>query len=439
LQSVTALISELFIVAGILSILVVQLPAAAFVAAGAAAAIMMSLLWTTQNRHVVWAALLHKQSVQLLQSSRQSLAAVKEAKILGRESYFVQRFAASRVAAARLDILRQTLESVPRLVVETAFVVALAMVILAAWLRPLGSVSLLSTLGIFAYGGLRLLPSLHLIVYRFNRIGSGKAAVDLISNDWHNLAPGVDSGAGSGDMPALAGDIVFDRVSFSYEGAAALALNDISLVIQRGESVGIVGPTGAGKSTLIDLMLGLLEPSSGAIRVDGVNIHSGLRAWQSQIGYVPQSIYLTDDTIRRNIALGVDDAEIDEAQVREAAGAAQLEGFLASLPDGLDTLTGERGVKLSGGERQRIAVARALYRRPSILIFDEATAALDNATERELTATVQGLHGRATLIFIAHRLTTVEACDRLILLRNGAIADSGSYEDLVARHQLVAP
>jgi ABC-type multidrug transport system fused ATPase/permease subunit len=181
-------------------------------------------------------------------------------------------------------------------------------------------------------------------------------------------------------------------------------------------------------------MLGLLEPSSGTIRVDGVNIQEGMRAWQGQIGYVPQSIYLTDDTIRRNIALGVDDAEIDEARVQGAAQAAQLESFLAALPEGLDTLTGERGVKLSGGERQRIAVARALYRRPSILIFDEATAALDNATEKELTDTIQVLHGQATLIFIAHRLSTVQACDRLIFLRNGAIADCGSYAELLARN-----
>ncbi len=435
LPSVAALISEVFIVAGIISVLVAQLPAAAFAAAGAAAAVMILLLRATQHRHTVWGKTLHEKAVQILQRIRQSLASVKEAKVLGRESYFVDQFASSLSATYRIAVLRQTLEVVPRLVVETTFVATLAILIVAAWLRPEGSGGLFSTLGIFAYGGLRLLPSLHLIVYRFNNIGSGKAAVDAVLKDWNELAPAVGDGAGSGNLPALARDIVFDQVTFQYESAAEPALNDISFSIRRGESIGIVGPTGAGKSTLVDLMLGLLEPSSGTIRVDGRNIQSGVRAWQRQIGYVPQSIYLTDDTIRRNIALGVNDGEIDESRVRDAARAAQLESFLKTLPDGLDTLTGERGVKLSGGERQRIAVARALYRRPSILIFDEATAALDNATEKELTATIQGLHGRATLIFIAHRLSTVQDCDRLMFLRDGAIPDSGSYTELMSRNE----
>jgi ATP-binding cassette, subfamily B, bacterial PglK len=200
--------------------------------------------------------------------------------------------------------------------------------------------------------------------------------------------------------------------------------------IRRGESIGVVGPTGAGKTTFVDLMLGVLEPTAGSIRVDGRDIRLSLRAWQRQIGYVPQTVYLIDDTIRRNIALGLEDAEIDEARVVESARDAQLDGFLSALPEGLDTVAGERGVRLSGGERQRIAVARALYRRPTVLIFDEATAALDNITEQALTATLHGLHGRITTVFIAHRLSTVQSCDRLIFLRDGEIADVGTYAEL---------
>jgi ATP-binding cassette subfamily C protein len=172
--------------------------------------------------------------------------------------------------------------------------------------------------------------------------------------------------------------------------------------------------------------------------VDGRDIRLSLRAWQRQIGYVPQTVYLIDDTIRRNIALGLEDAEIDESRVVESARDAQLDGFLNGLPEGLDTVAGERGVRLSGGERQRIAVARALYRRPTVLIFDEATAALDNITEQALTATIHGLHGRITTVFIAHRLSTVQSCDRLIFLRDGEIADVGTYAELEKNPEFLA-
>ncbi|HLK21850.1 MAG TPA: ATP-binding cassette domain-containing protein, partial [Bryobacteraceae bacterium] len=391
--------------------------------------------------HTRWGRLLHAANTQKMQSLRQSLAAVKEAKILGRERYFSRRFARIRSGLGDLEAVQLTTEVLPRLVVETTFVLALSALIVIAWLRPMGAGNLTLTLGIFAYGGLRLLPSLHLMVYRFNRIGSGDASVQAVARDWNELSPYV--AAGSEVEPALAmkESIVFTDVSFSYDTAHGLdqpALSDINVTILRGESIGIVGPTGAGKTTLVDLMLGVLEPDEGTIRVDGRDIRTSLRGWQKQIGYVPQTVYLIDDTIRRNIALGLEDAEIDEARVVQAARDAQLDGFLSGLPDGLDTLTGERGLRLSGGERQRIAVARALYRSPAVLIFDEATAALDNLTEQALTTTIQGLHGKITTVFIAHRLSTVESCDRLIFLRDGKIADVGSYSELEKNPEFLA-
>jgi ATP-binding cassette subfamily C protein len=298
------------------------------------------------------------------------------------------------------------------------------------------------TLGIFAYGGLRLLPSLHLVVYRFNRIGSGETAVRTVSRDWQELAPYVAPRHAAEPVMALTESIVFEGVSFTYEDSHASsdepALHDIDLVIHHGESIGIVGRTGAGKTTLVDLMLGVLEPTAGTIRVDGRDIRLSPGSWQKQIGYVPQTVYLIDDTIRRNIALGLEDAEIDEARVIESARAAQLDGFLSGLSHGLDTVVGERGTKLSGGERQRIAIARALYRQPAVLVFDEATAALDNVTEQALTATIHALHGKITRIFIAHRLSTVQSCDRLIFLRRGRIADVGTYTELQKNPEFLA-
>ena len=442
LRSVAALVSEAFIALGILAVLVAQLPPLARGAAAVTAGVTILLLWITQQRHIRWGHLLHSASAQKLQSLRQSLAAVKEAKILGRERFFGRRFARIRAGLGGLEAMQLTMEVVPRLVVETTFVIALAALIVLAWLRPNAAGNLTLTLGIFAYGGLRLLPSLHLLVYRFNRMGSGEAAVHAVARDWHELAPYVAVNHAAEAAMTLTESVVFDEVSFSYEDShgdpGEPALSHVSLAIRPGESIGIVGPTGAGKTTFVDLMLGVLEPTAGSIRVDGRDIRLSLRAWQQQIGYVPQTVYLIDDTIRRNIALGLEDAEIDEARVIDSARDAQLDDFLRGLADGLDTVVGERGVRLSGGERQRIAVARALYRRPAVLIFDEATSALDNVTEQALTATIQGLHGRITTVFIAHRLSTVQACDRLIFLRNGRIAGVGTYGELERNPEFLA-
>ena len=344
LQSATALVSEAFIALGILTVLVVQLPPLARAAAGVTAGVTMILLWITQHRHIRWGRLLHTASVQKIQSIRQSLAAVKEAKTLGRERYFSGRFARIRTSLGDLQAVQATTEVLPRLVVETTFVIALAGLIILSWLLPNATGNLTLTLSIFAYGGLRLLPSLHLMVYRFNRIGSGEAAVQAVSRDWHDLEDYVAVSHEAEPDMAMVESLVFEGVSFSYQdspdGPGEPALSGIDLTIRRGESIGIVGPTGAGKTTLVDLMLGVLEPSSGTIRVDGRDIRLSPRAWQHQIGYVPQTIYLIDDTIRRNIALGLEDAEIDDARVMESARDAQLDGFLSGLADGLDTLAG---------------------------------------------------------------------------------------------------
>jgi ABC-type multidrug transport system fused ATPase/permease subunit len=189
--------------------------------------------------------------------------------------------------------------------------------------------------------------------------------------------------------------------------------------------VGIIGPSGSGKSTLIDVLLGMLVPAQGQVTVDGEDIHENLRRWQDQIGYVPQAIFLTDDTLRRNVAFGIADEEIDDAAVDRALAAAQLEEFIASLPEGKQTMVGERGVRLSGGQRQRIGIARALYHDPSVLVLDEATSALDTATEQEVMQAVTALHGTKTIVIIAHRLTTVAGCDRLYRLQEGSVVAEG--------------
>ena len=217
--------------------------------------------------------------------------------------------------------------------------------------------------------------------------------------------------------------ITFDNVSFKYESAHKPSLSDVSFSIGIGESVGIVGPSGAGKSTLVDLLLGLLQPTTGRILVDGTPINSSLGGWQRNLGYVPQSIYLIDDSLAKNVAFGLDDAEIDQDRVMESIKLAQLSEFIDSLPLGVETVVGERGVRLSGGQRQRIAIARALYENPGILVLDEATSALDSATEAEVMDAVRQLQSTRTVIIVAHRLTTVAHCDRIVRIEDGRLEE----------------
>jgi ABC-type multidrug transport system fused ATPase/permease subunit len=225
-------------------------------------------------------------------------------------------------------------------------------------------------------------------------------------------------------------------VTFRYPTAPRPSLEEVSLVVRRGEAVGFVGPSGAGKSTLVDVILGLFVPDSGTVLVDGEDVHANLRNWQDQVGYVPQAIYLTDDTLRRNVAFGLADRRIHEAAVRRAIRLAQLEEFVDSLPAGLDTVVGERGVRLSGGQRQRIGIARALYHDPSVLVLDEATSSLDTPTEHGVMQSVQALQGTKTVIIVAHRLSTVEYCDRLYRIEAGRLTEQGTFAEVVRQASL---
>jgi ABC-type multidrug transport system fused ATPase/permease subunit len=283
----------------------------------------------------------------------------------------------------------------------------------------------LPILGLFAAAAFRLMPSVNRVLTAVQSLRFGTPVVETLHSEL-SLAEGMEQRRKSRATP-LADSIELREVSFAYPGASGNALERLSLLIRRGESVGFIGPSGAGKSTLVDVILGLLEPSAGAVLVDGVDIHAAARHWQDQIGYVPQTIYLTDDSLAHNVALGIPADLIDHAAVWRAIRAAQLEDFVGSLPEGLETMVGEHGVRISGGQRQRIGIARALYHDPAVLVLDEATSSLDTATEHEVMEAVRALHGLKTSIIVAHRLSTVEHCDHLYRLEGGRIIQEGRY------------
>jgi ABC-type multidrug transport system fused ATPase/permease subunit len=286
--------------------------------------------------------------------------------------------------------------------------------------------------GLFAATAFRVLPSVNKVVGSRQLLKVSRNAIETIYSD---LQLPLLSKTGLNEETLEFGTLQVENLTFTYEGIAESVLNNVNIHIEKGEAVGFVGQSGSGKSTLIDIMLGLLEPQNGSILINGQTIENVKQSWQKQIGYIPQTIFLMDDSLRRNIAIGIADSEIDEVAIQEALKSAQLEDFVASLPEGLDTVVGERGVRLSGGQRQRIGIARALYHRPSVLVLDEATSSLDTETEHGVMQAVQALQGDKTVIIVAHRLSTVEYCDRLYRLDAGRIVDEGTFDEVMDRSQ----
>jgi len=279
--------------------------------------------------------------------------------------------------------------------------------------------------------------AVRVVMVSYNELRHNSASLSVVHDGLRQLEPArpdVRQDTGPAERLAFAQAITLSDVVYRYPGASRPALDGVSLTIARGEALGIVGTTGSGKSTLMDVILGVLKPDQGAICVDGINVHRDLAAWQLNLGYVPQSVFLLDASVAENIALGIAPRDIDPARLEQAVWAAELGQLVARLPQGLDTAVGERGARLSGGERQRIAIARALYGEPDVLMMDEATSALDNATEATVVAAVEALKGDRTIVMIAHRLSTVRRCDRIVFLKDGRVDAIGNYDELVAGH-----
>ncbi len=366
----------------------------------------------------------------------QALGSIKETKLYRHEDFFARAFAGPSNAQAGFLARSTTVPHLPRLVIEAVAIGAMALLVAVLVGQSDGDMAaVVPKLGLFAVAAMRLMPSLSKLVGALTSLRDNAAAVDTLYADFNEAATTARSdGRRPGAPFSYRREIRLDNLAYRYPNSAETILEGVDLTIERGRSVAFVGASGAGKTTLVDLVLGLLEPVSGEIRVDGRDIHEDLAGWQSLIGYIPQDIYVTDDTLRRNIALGKNDDEIDPAGLDRAINLAQLRAFVDDLPLGLDTVVGERGARLSGGQRQRIGIARALYHDPEVLVMDEATSALDGETEKEITAAIDQLSGDKTLIIIAHRLSTVRHCDRIVLLEAGRIVDSGGFYEMADRN-----
>jgi ABC-type multidrug transport system fused ATPase/permease subunit len=366
----------------------------------------------------------------ILQHLQQGFGGVKDVKVLGREEFFVEQYSEHLVGTAIVSRRFLIAQALPRFGLEILTIMGLAVLVATMVGSGKDLASILPVLGLFGAAAFRLLPAVNRLITSLQTINSNRPLVDDLYRDLSLPNPAIRSRS----IGRKFHDVIdIHDVSFRYESSPTEALSDVSLRVKRGEAVGLVGPSGSGKSTLVDVLLGLLEPQSGRVVVDGQDIRFDLRWWQDQIGYVPQSIFLTDDTLRRNVAFGLPKNEIDDDAVRAAIRSAQLEDFVSTLTVGLETVVGERGVRLSGGQRQRIGIARALYHNPGVLVLDEATSSLDTETEHGVMQAVQALQGEKTVIIVAHRLSTVEYCDRLYRLENARIVDEGSFRDVIDR------
>jgi ATP-binding cassette subfamily C protein len=370
---------------------------------------------------------LYQQQLHLLQ---QSLGAIKDVTLTGRQPFFEERFRDLKRELGATKQRRATAATVARLGVEATLILSMLILIFLVMRTGVPSAYIVSVLALFAYTGFRVVPSANRIMLNVGYMREAHPWIIGMDEDMRKLR--VPVARAFEPAPAmLQSTLACDQVTFRYEESLAPALENVSFTVARGQSIGIVGPTGSGKSTLVDVLLGLLQPQSGRVLVDGEPLEGRERTWQRQIGYVPQDVYLLDDSLRHNIAFGIPDGAIDEQRLARAISQARLDEVVAALPQRLETVIGEAGVRLSGGQRQRVAIARALYHEPTVLVFDEATAALDSQTEREVTEAIANMHGARTVIAIAHRLSTVKGCDQLIYLRDGRVAGIGTYDALM--------
>ena len=422
LQAFGALLLEISAILGITIVLFSVEPLGAICVTFILTGTSLIFYFLTKNKILKWGQSRQFHDGRINQHLVQGLSGVKDVIMTGRENYFIEKFREHNNEKAKILTKIVTIGLMPRLYLEFLSVLGLSGLILTMLAQNKAIESLVPTIGVFVAAAFRLIPSVNRILTSVQAFKFAGPVLELFYNEFEVFKDARIAVTNTSRFQ-FENEILLDDVSFKYANNKTLALSGITINIRKGESIGIIGPSGSGKSTLVDIVLGLLAPLHGAILVDEKDINSNLRGWQNLIGYIPQNIYLTDDTISRNVAFGISDDMINQEQVIISLKLSQLYEFVESLPDGIETLVGERGVRMSGGQRQRIAIARALYHNPDVLVLDEATSALDIETEKEVMQAVTALFGNKTLIIVAHRLSTIKKCDRIFELRKGCIVN----------------
>lgn len=361
----------------------------------------------------------------------QSASGIKDVKVANKEAYFTGCYRESVEGYGRYQTKYNVYTNMPRLLIESIAIIAILLYLALSMLMGVDLTSMVPAISAFALAAMRLLPSV-------NRVNTYIANIAYYESALNYIYENVDTDALSRqeelDAYRLANpnmtpitldkEIELSNITFAYPNTDKKIFDGADMKIPVGKSVGVVGPSGSGKTTIVDVLLGLLEPQNGTITSDGTNIMENYEAWLSHVGYIPQTIYMLDDSIRNNIAFGVKEEDIDDARVWEVLEQAQMKEFVEQLPDKLDSQIGERGVRISGGQRQRLGIARALYHDPELLIFDEATSALDNDTETAIMEAIDTLHGQKTMVIIAHRLRTIENCDMIYEVKDGKVSQT---------------
>jgi len=386
-----------------------------------------------RNKLKIYGENLNKASATIIQSVSEGMEGLKEIRVLGKEEYFHQIVHQNAKKQAIFGTKSLTLSMVPKYILELTMISFVMILVLVTLMLGNSIDALLPTLGVFGVASLRLFPAANTLAHSLIQLRYSRDAISRLHNDYHKLKQSIDKEGltVSAQITEQFQVLKLDQVSFTYPQSEFRALYEISLKIKAGESIGLIGPSGSGKTTLIDMILGLLKPQHGSIQYNGEEVKSVLNRWRSQAAYIPQQVFLIDDTLRHNVALGVVSAEIDNDKLQESLRQSKLIEVVEGLPQGINTVLGEKGVRLSGGQRQRVALARAFYHGRDVLVMDEATSALDDETEQEIVSAIAQLKGKKTIIVIAHRLTTLKHCDRIYKIDKGSITMVGSYKELI--------
>ena len=425
--STTGLLKEILLGGSVAVLMFITEPVAA--ASTLTILIFGSILYTkvTKPRIAYFGQQRQKIQAPLMRYLLQGFGGVKDIQVLGRAEDFSTQYEQQNLVVQDASLRYSLIRQIAPMWTELLAMSGLTVVVWVMVWQGRAPDRIIPLLGLFVIATWRFVPSINNVIGLINSLSYSKPAVESLYNEFEYIKKQNEIVK---TQAVFTDKIEMRNLTFSYANTLAPSLRDVNIVVRKGETVGFIGPSGAGKSTLVDVILGLLPPSSGELLVDGVNMHEHNIEWQSTIGYVAQAIYLTDDTIRRNVAFGIAENEIDDVALERSLKSAQLWEFVQGLPDKTHSIVGERGIRVSGGQRQRIGIARALYHEPQVLVLDEATSSLDIETETEVMSAIRALQGFKTILIVAHRLSTVQHCDRVYRIEDATIVGEGTLEEL---------